>query len=132
MGICFSEPPIQYPPPPQQTTVVRTYPGCRSCGGLIKQSGLEFCEACLQRNAMKVITPSAPPMQQYPMHNQYTYATHYPQQPTYYPPQAFISTPYQPQVQQYRPQQQQMSTATAIGTGFIVGALIEDMLDPTD
>lgn len=139
MGICFSEPPVtpnQYTTP-QQTTVMRTYPGCRSCGGWIKQSGLDFCEACLQRNAMKVITPSAPPMPQYQyqqQYPQYTYAVQ--QQPNYYPPQtqplAYISTPYQPQVQQYRPQQQQMGPATAIGVGFLAGAIMEDILDPTD
>lgn len=147
MGICWSEPPVQYTPP-QQTTVVRTYPSCKSCGSWIKQSGLDYCEACLQRNAMKVITPSAPPMQQYQyqqqypqytyavqqqqqqQYPQYTYAVQQPQQ-AYYSPEQYPPQQYPPQ--QYRPQQQQqMSTATAIGTGFIVGALMEDILDPTD
>lgn len=140
MGICWSEPlpvgPSHPTMPPQQTTVVRTYPGCKSCGGWIKQPGLDYCEACLQRNAMKVITPSAPPpmqpqyqyQQQYPQYTyavqqqqypQYTYAVQQPQQP-YYPPQ------------QYPPQQRQMGPMGALATGFVVGAVMEDILDPMD
>ncbi len=131
MGICFSEPPLPPLPPAQQATVVRTYPGCRSCGGWIKQPGLDYCEMCLQRNAMKVVSPSAPPLQmqyqqQYP---QYTYAV---QQQPYYPPQQYPPQqyPYQSTAYAYNQQRPQMGTGTAMATGFVVGALMEDMLDP--
>lgn len=135
MGICWSEPPNQYTTPVQQTTVVRTYPGCKSCGGWIKQPGLDYCDTCLQRSAMKVVMPSAPPplqpqyQQQYP---QYTYAVQQPQQ-TYYQqqPLSYANVPYVAQQYPPQPQQRQMGTATAIGTGFVIGALMEDMLDPS-
>jgi hypothetical protein len=56
---------------------------------------------------------------QYPPQQQYTYA--YMQQP-------------QQQMMYYRPpvQQQQMGTGTAIATGFVMGAILEDILDPTE
>ena len=134
MGICWSEPPVQ------QTTVndgtVVRYTNCNQCGGWVKQN-LEAtaisscCDICLQKNAMRVITPSAPPMyppqQQYP---HYTYAV--PQQQIYLPyqqhPIAYMSSPYN----QYRPPQQQMGTGTAIGAGFLAGMIAESMLDPSE
>lgn len=71
---------------------------------------------------MNYISPSAPPLQpQYPP--QYTYAVQYPQQPMY---------TYAAPRPQYYPPQQQMGTGTAMLSGFVIGALAEDILDPTD
>ena len=144
MGICFSDSlqPQEYRPPVQQTTVIR-YTNCKQCGGWVKQQNLEYCEICLQKNAMNVITPSAPPLQpqyrqqieyqqQYP---QYTYAVQYPQQQTYYQqqPVSYVSPPYnQYPPQQYPPQQRQVSTGTAVAGGFLAGMLAESILDPTE
>ena len=111
MGICWSEPP---PTPP-----LTSYPmkPCASCGSWIK--GQDYCEPCLQRNAMKTIQPSAPPMY-IPPQPHYTYAVPYQQQQMY----AYY---------QARPQQQQhIGTGTAIAGGFVLGALVSEMLDPTE
>jgi hypothetical protein len=69
--------------------------------------------------------PYQPPMQNYP--SAYTYATMpYQQQQMY--------TYYQARPPQYYPpqQQQQMGTGTAIAAGFVMGAVMEDILDPTE
>jgi len=114
MGICWSEP----PPPVQQAPVSYPLQPCRHCGAWSK---VGICERCLQRNAQ----PSAPPYAQYPP-QQYTYTyAQQPQQMMYYQP------PLQYQQQQQQ-QQRQMGTGTAIATGFVVGALMEDILDPTE
>ena len=85
---------------------------------------------CLQKNAMRYIAPSqvpsAPPM--YPP-QQYTYAM--PQQQQYYQqPQMYTYAQSRPQY--YPQQQQQMGTGTAMVGGFVLGAMMEDILDPTD
>ncbi len=113
MGICWSDPP---PPPP-----LTSYPmkPCASCGSWSqKPQGQDYCEPCLQRNAMKTIQPSAPPMY-IPPQPQYTYAVPYQQQQMY----AYY---------QARPPQQQMGTGTAVAGGFVLGALVSEMLDPTE
>ena len=125
MGICWSEPPL---PPVQQATVIRQYANCRACGGWVKQANIDYCELCLQKNAASYITPSAPPYQP-----QYTYAVRYPQQQyTYQQPVQYVQANYVPQ--QYPPVQQrpQMGTGTAMATGFVMGAIMEDLLDPSD
>ena len=113
MGICWSEPP---PPPIQQAPVAIPLQPCKQCGAWSK---MNICERCLQRNANAYLQPppSAPPYQY-----GYTYAQQPQQQQMYY---------YQPPVQ-YPPQQRQMGTGTAMATGFVVGALMEDILDPTE
>lgn len=80
---------------------------------------------------MKMVQPSAPPMQQphYPPQPQYTYAVPYQQQQMYSYYQA--RPPYQPPYQPPQ-QQQQMGTGTAMLAGFVLGAVAEDILDPTD
>jgi len=121
MGICWSEP----PPPPVQQAPVAIQP-CKQCGAWSK---LNICERCLQRNANAYLQPqpSAPPYQPQPQYQYgYTYAQQPQQQQMYY---------YQPPVQtilQPPPQQRQMGTATAIGAGFLAGAIMEDILDPTE
>jgi hypothetical protein len=71
--------------------------------------------------------PSAPPYYsppQYPYQNpNYTYAA---QQPYYQQPSMPVA------YQQYPQQQRQLGTATAMLGGFVVGAMVEDMLDPTE
>ncbi len=110
MGICWSEPPA---PPVKQNPVT--------------------------------VLPSAPPMQTYtaPYYNQqyqqqYTYAVkpqQYPQQymypqqyPQQYPQYQFNTQP--PITQPYPPRQSGMSTATAVGGGFLLGAIVENIMDP--
>jgi hypothetical protein len=44
----------------------------------------------------------------------------------------YYQPPLQYQQQQQQQQQRQMGTGTAIATGFVVGALMEDILDPTE
>jgi hypothetical protein len=115
---------------PAKQVPVTPYQQCKGCG-IWNQK--DYCESCLQRNAMSYIQPSAPPMQQQytypPQQQQYTYAVPYP------PPQSQqqMYSYYQARPQ-YPPQQQQpqMGTATAIGAGFLVGALMDNMLDPMD
>ena len=115
MGICWSEPP---PPPIQQAPVTIPLQPCKQCGAWSK---LNICERCLQRNANAYLQPqpSAPP---YPYQPQPQYQYGY----TYAQPQY-----YQPPVQ-YPPQQRQMGTGTAMATGFVMGAIMEDILDPTE
>jgi hypothetical protein len=104
MGICWSGPPIH--PSHQPVYVVDKGP-----------------------------SPSAPPY--YPPQPQlqqppYTYAVHYQQQQlhtTPYPQQQQMYAYYQTQPQ---PQQQQIGTGTAILGGCMIGAIIEEMLDPAD
>lgn len=74
---------------------------------------------CLQKNAMRYIAPSAPPMQQ----PQYPYQVAYQQMYTYAQPRP-----------QYYPQQQQpqMGTGTAVLGGFVLGAVMNEMMDPTE
>lgn len=120
MGLCWSEPPA----PPVTTYVAKPLQPCRSCGAWVK--GIDYCETCLQKNAMRSIAPSAPPQyvpQPQYVAPQYTYAVPYQQQQMY-----------QYQYYQARPQQQpqQMSTGTAVLGGFVLGAIAEDILDPTE
>ena len=125
MGICWSEPPIQ------QTPVVSYIQYCKTCGAPA-QSRVEYCEKCLQRNAMYTVQPSAPPMNQYQVYPQYTYAYPMPQQQQQQQQQAYYYQPPYQQPQVMQTQQRQMGTGTAIATGFLVGAVMEDILDPMD
>ena len=114
MGICWSEPP---PNPP-----ITSYPmkPCLSCGSWAqKQQGADYCEPCLQRNTMKYVQPSAPP-QYIPPQPQYTYAVPYQQQQMY---NYYQARP---------PQQPQIGTGTAVLGGVLLGALADDILDPTE
>ena len=113
MGICWSEPPVR------QVPVVASYgQSCKRCGVWSSQ---DYCEKCLQQNAMSYIAPSAPPMQP-----QYTYPV-MPQQNMY----TYYQRPYV--VQPHHPQpQQQMGVGTAMLGGFVLGALADNILDPTD
>jgi hypothetical protein len=128
MGICWSEPPL---PPATQVPVVTSNQPCRGCGSWQKQPRIEYCEICLQKNAMKYVTPSAPPYSTQPMYPQtpqYTYAVPYQQQQ-----QMQMYSYYQPRPPMYPPQQQQqMGTGTAMLGGFLLGAVAEDILDPMD
>ena len=133
MGICWSEPP---PPPPVQQI---TYRKCLDCGRMNRD---EYCQSCLQRNAMSYIAPhqkpSAPPM--YPPQPQYTYAqpqqiyTQPQQQYTYAQPYTYANV--YPQQQMYYNQQQMNrpsnmgNIATAAVGGYILGSVLEDMMDP--
>lgn len=125
MGICWSDPPE---PPGRQVPVLTSQQPCRSCGSWQKQPTVEYCEICLQKNAMRYIAPSAPAYQQPPPYQQptqYTYAVPYQQQQmTYYQAPTQMYPPRQPQ--------QQMGTGTAMLAGFVLGAVAEDILDPTD
>jgi hypothetical protein len=116
MGLCWSEPPA----PPVTTYVAKPLQPCRSCGVWVK--GNDYCEPCLQKNAMRSIAPSAPSL--------------YPPQPQYGAPQYTYAVPYQQQqMYQYyqtRPPQQQVSTGTAVLGGFVLGAIAQDILDPTE
>ena len=111
MGTCWSVPAAQPP--------IATYPmkPCISCGSLAQKApGYEYCDPCLQKSAMQYVAPSAPPMYQTP---QYTYAVPYQQQQMY----AYYHTPQQ---------QQGISTGAAVLGGFMLGAVMEDILDPTE
>ena len=110
MGICWSEPPVATP-------VAQPLKPCASCGVWVK--GTDYCEPCFQKSTMRYVAPSAPPM--YPPQPQYTYAVPYQQQQMYAYYQA------RPQ-----PQQQQISTGTAVLGGFMLGAVVEDILDPME
>jgi hypothetical protein len=113
MGICWSEPPVR------QVPVVASYgQQCKRCG---IWNANDYCEKCLQQNAMSYIAPSAPPMQP-----QYTYAVMPQQQQQMY---SYYQRPYvvaQPQ------QQPQMGVGTAMVGGFVMGAIMDDILDPID
>ena len=87
---------------------------------------------------MRYIAPSAPAM--YPPQPQYTYATMPQQQQQAY---AYYQSPYvvhqqqQYQQQQYQqqqhPQQQQgIGLGTAMLGGFVLGAVVDDIFDPTE
>jgi hypothetical protein len=116
MGLCWSEPPA----PPVKTYVTPPLKPCLSCGAWGQRAqGNEYCEQCLQKNAMKYAAPSAPPM--YPPQPQYTYAV-MPQQQQMY--SYYQARPYQ--------QSQQISTGSAVLGGFVLGAMTEDILDPTE
>jgi hypothetical protein len=126
MGICWSEPPL---PPAKQVPVVTSLQPCRTCGSWQKQPSVDYCEICLQKNAMNYIAPSAPsyqPQATYSQTPQYTYAVPYQQQ------QMQMYSYYQPRPPMYPPQQQQMGTGTALATGFVIGAIMDDILDPME
>ena len=96
---------------------------CKNCGVWIK--GADHCEPCLQKNAVRYVIPSAPPMyppQQYTA-PQYTYSVPYQQQQMY---SYYQSRPPQQQ------QQQQISTGAAVLGGVVLGVMAEDILDPTE
>lgn len=118
MGLCWSEPPSVGPshptgptPPVQRQSPI--YP--------------------------EKVVPTAPTYQQYATYNpNYTYAVR-PQQEVYYqyPQQTYQQTYPQYGYQQYPPQQypqqrQGMSTGAAVATGFVLGAIAENLLDPTE
>jgi hypothetical protein len=64
----------------------------------------------------------------YPQTPQYTYAVPYQQQQ-----QMQMYSYYQPRPPMYPPQQQQqIGTGTAVLGGFLLGAVMEDILDPTE
>ncbi len=113
MGICWSEPPVR------QVPVVASYgQQCKRCG---VWNANDYCEKCLQQNAMSYIAPSAPPMQP-----QYTYAVMPQQQQQMY---AYYQRPYV--VAPPQPPQQ-MGVGTAVVGGLVMGALVDDILDPMD
>lgn len=90
---------------------------CMSCGTWNPKSpGNDYCDVCLQKSAIQYVAPSAPPMYQTP---QYTYAVPYQQQQMY----GYYQNP---------PQQQGISTGAAVLGGFMLGAVMEDILDPTE
>lgn len=93
--------------------------------------------------------PPAPPIQSRPPVYIVDKAAPVPSAPPYQPPMqtyppayTYAAMPYQQQQmynyyqarppQYYPPQQQQMGTGTAIATGFVMGAVMEDILDPTE
>ncbi len=93
------------------------------------------------------VQPSAPPLQTYapPYYNQmyaqqYTYAVkpqqvYYQQQPQQYQPQYQYTYPqYQlsqpPQAQPYPPRNDGVSTGVAVAGGFLLGSILENMMDP--
>ena len=143
MGICFSEPPVEPHGRVLQTNTNTTI-RCRQCGAWLSKTNLDICEICLQNNAMKIVRP--PPQYTYPVSypQQQMYYQQYPQQQQqqqyYYPPQQ--QYPQQPQQQQYyyppqsqqqqQQQQRQMGPVGAIATGFVVGAVMGDILDPIE
>ena len=120
MGTCWSEPPVA-------PAVVSHLKRCGFCGVWVK--GNEYCEPCLQKNAMHYVAPSATmyvPHTEYQT-PQYTYAVPYQQQQMY--PYYHQAPP--PQYQQ--PQQQQgISTGVAVLGGFMLGSVMEDILDPNE
>jgi hypothetical protein len=75
------------------------------------------------------VVPTAPlyqpPMTQYPptYNPNYTYAVQ--------PQQVYYQYPQQPMYQQYPPQRQ-TSPVTAFVGGMVLGAVVEDILDPTE
>lgn len=76
---------------------------------------------------------SAPPY--YPPQPQYTYAVPYQQQQMYLTPyqqqqQQQMYAYYQPRPQQ--PQQNGIGTGTAVLGGFVLGSVVNEMLDPTE
>lgn len=120
MGLCWSEPPA----PPVATNAPTLKP-CLSCGVWVK--GNDYCEPCLQKNAMRYIAPSAPPM--YPPQPQYTYAVMPQQQQQQQMYAYYQARPYAVQPPQAP---QQMGVGTAVLGGFVLGAVAEDILDPMD
>ena len=117
MGICWSEPPVSQVSPIQSRSPM--YP--------------------------EKVVPTAPPYQP-PMNQnqyaQYTYAVKPQQQYTQYPPQLQYTYAYPQYTQQYQQQYvvqqyppQQRPTAgpvTAFVGGMLMGAIAEDILDPTE
>ena len=98
--------------------------------------GICWSEPPVQQVQMKAPLPSAPPYpQQYPQQyyaqQQYTYAPQQ-QQYQYQQPQMYTYAATRPQYYPPQQQQQQMGTGTAVLGGFVLGAMMEDMLDPTD
>jgi hypothetical protein len=109
MGICWSEPPVQQPPMQTKTPLPSAPPYPQQYVMYPPQQ---------QQQQQQQYTYAAPQQQQYQQYQyqqpqMYTYAAPRPQ---YYPPQ----------------QQQQMGTGTAVLGGFVLGAMMEDMLDPTE
>lgn len=102
MGLCWSEPPAQAKPVSYEKPLAYEKP----------------------------VQPSAPPMTyvhpQY-QYNHNPYAVQNPQQQMY----MYHQAPYYPQ-QPPPQQQQQIGTGTAIVGGFLLGAIVEDILDPMD
>lgn len=121
MGICWSEPPVQPVQQQQQVTYVQ-YKYCKACGAMCNYNA-ELCQRCFQRSAMETVkpSPSAPP-----------YNPPYIAPQTYgYPPQP-QSYAYYPQYMAQQPQQRQgqISTAGAVVGGFMLGSIMEDVMDP--
>lgn len=118
MGICWSEPPVK-PVQQEQPTYVQ-YRYCKACGSMCNYNA-ELCSRCYQQKQL----PSAPPM----------YA---PPQTQPQPQQAYYAYPNQNQMYAYYPQymvqqqqrQGQISTAGAVVGGFMLGAVMEDIMDP--
>lgn len=122
MGICWSD-----IPPPQPQATYQACLSCRKWENTLRMNN-QYCEECIRK-----FTIAAQQQQPYPQ-QQYTYATMpYPQQQQ----QQYIyaAMPYQQPQQQYYPPQQrstQMGTGTAVVGGFVLGAMVENMLDPSD
>lgn len=102
--------------------------------------GMGICWSEPPVQQMKAPLPSAPPYpQQYyaqqQQQQQYTYAPQqqqYQYQQQYQQPQMYTYAATRPQYYPPQQQQQQMGTGTAVLGGFVLGAMMEDMLDPTD
>ncbi len=115
MGICWSEPPPAPPashaPPMQQQVTYVQYKYCKACGAMCNYNS-ELCQRCIGK------IPSAPPY----------YAPQYTPQ-TYYgnPTQTYA---YYPQYMVQQQPQQKISTAGAVVGGVVLGAIMEDMMDP--
>jgi hypothetical protein len=110
-------------------------------------------EPPMKKNPVTV-QPSAPPIQPYaqtytpPYYNQtypqqYTYAVkpqqvyyQYPQQQQYQQQYQYVYPQYQlsqpPQTQPYPPQNNAVSTGAAVAGGFVLGSILENIMDPTD
>ena len=107
---------------------------CMSCGSLAQKApGYEYCDPCVQKSGMQYVAPSATmyvPHTEYQT-PQYTYAVPYQQQQMYAYYHQAPPLQYQPQYQQ--PQQQQgISTGVAVLGGFMLGSVMEDILDPNE
>ncbi len=110
MGICWSGEPE---PRPRQVPVQYAVPTAPPA-----QYNPNYTYAVKPEQTMYYQAP-----QQYPQQ----YAQQYPQQ---YPQQYAQQYPQQYQV--YQPQRQTMSPGTAFVGGLVLGAVVEDILDPMD
>jgi len=128
MGICWSDPPVQPTRPhfPRENEAI-----AQKTGSLLGRQPVYIVDKVSPAPSAPPYYPPQPQLQQ----PQYTYAVPYQQQ------QQLYATPYQQQQQQQlyayyqtrpQPQQQQMGVGTAMLGGFVIGAMVDDILDPTE